>query len=189
MSRGLIIVDRDGVLNAESPDHIKSIAEWHPIPGSLEAVARLNAAGWRVALATNQSGIARGLFTEADFHAIQAHIAARLAELGGRIDPVLHSPDGPESDSPMRKPAPGMLVEIARRLDIDLAGVPFVGDSRRDIEAARAAGAQPVLVRTGNGEATLRAGGEDLAGVPVYTDLAAFVDAWLAVHDGSGEAS
>ncbi len=177
----LVILDRDGVLNAESPDHIKSPAEWHPLPGSLEAVARLTRAGWQVALATNQSGIGRGLFTEDDFAAIQRHIDERLATLGGRLDPVLYSPHGPDSDSPMRKPGPGMLEEIARRLGVELAGVPFVGDSWRDIAAARAAGAQPVLVRTGYGESTL-AQGKDLDGVPVYADLAAFVDAWLAIH-------
>ena len=186
MAARLVILDRDGVLNAESPDHIKSPAEWQPLPGSLEAVARLNRAGWRVALATNQSGIARGLFSHDDFAAIQRHIDERLAALGGRIDPVLYSPDGPGSDSPMRKPRPGMLEEIARRLGITLTGVPFVGDSCRDVAAARAAGAMPVLVRTGNGEATLAAG-EDLADVSVYPDLAAFVDAWLAIH--SEEAS
>lgn len=188
MGARLVILDRDGVLNHESDEFIKSPAEWHPLPGSLEAVARLNAAGWRVALATNQSGIARGLMTEADFHAIQRHIDARLADLGGRIDPVLHSPDGPDSDSPLRKPRPGMLLEIARRLDVDLADVPFVGDSARDIEAARAAGARPVLVRTGYGEKTLQTTGIDLADVPVYADLAAFVDDWLAAHE-AGEAS
>lgn len=179
MPARLVILDRDGVLNAESSDHIKSPAEWQPLPGSLEAVARLNRADYRVALATNQSGIARGLFSEADFAAIQRHIAVALAAHGAWFDVVLHSPHGPDSTSPMRKPRPGMLHEIARRLNMPLAGVPFVGDSMRDVEAARAAGARPVLVRTGNGEATL-AGDHDLAGVAVHADLAAFVDAWLA---------
>lgn len=184
MSARLVIIDRDGVLNAESAEHIKSPAEWQPLPGSLEAVARLHAAGWRVAMATNQSGIARGLLSEADFHAIQATIDERLAALGARIDPVLYSPHDRDSDSPMRKPRPGMLLEIARRLDVDLAGVPFVGDGQRDIDAARAAGARPVLVRTGWGEHTLAAGG-DLDGVAVYRDLAEFADDWLgAPHEG-----
>jgi D-glycero-D-manno-heptose 1,7-bisphosphate phosphatase len=188
MSARLVILDRDGVLNHESPEYIKSPAEWRPITGSLEAVARLHAAGWRVALATNQSGIARGLMTEADFQAIQRHIDARLAEMGARLELVLHSPAGPDSNSPMRKPRPGMLLEIARRLDVSLADVPFVGDSARDIEAARAAGARPVLVRTGHGEQTLQAAATDLADVPVYADLAAFVDDWLATP-ADGEAS
>jgi len=186
MITGVVIIDRDGVLNAESPDHVKSPAEWHPLPGSLEAVARLNAAGWRVAMATNQSGIARGMLSHDDFHAIQALIDERLAALGGAIGPVLYSPDDRDSASPMRKPRPGMLLEIARRLDITLTGVPFVGDARRDIDAARAAGALPVLVRTGYGERTLAEGG-DLEGVAVHDDLAAFTDAWLAEH-GQGAA-
>ena len=158
-------------------------AEWHPLPGSLEAVARLNAAGYRTALATNQSGIARGLLGEDDLAAIHEHLNAELARLGGRLDPILHSPDGPGSGAPWRKPRPGMLLEIARRLDADLTGVPYVGDSRRDIEAARAAGATPILVRTGNGRRTLAAG-DELGDVAVYDDLAAFVDAWLAEQAG-----
>lgn len=186
MNAGVVIIDRDGVLNAESPNHIKSPAEWRPLPGSLEAIARLNTAGWRVAMATNQSGIARGLLSHDDFHAIQRLIDERLAALGGTIAPVLYSPDDRGSDSPMRKPRPGMLLEIAHRLDIDLTGVPFVGDARRDIEAARAVGAMPVLVRTGYGAQTLADGGE-LDGVTVHDDLAAFADAWLAVHGPQGE--
>jgi D-glycero-D-manno-heptose 1,7-bisphosphate phosphatase len=175
----LVILDRDGVINAESDAHIKSVAEWHPLPGSLEAIARLNRAGFRTALATNQSGIARGLFGEADLASIHDHVARELARLGGRLDPVVYSPDGPGSDAPRRKPRPGMLLEIAERLGIGLDGVPYVGDSWRDVQAARAAGALPVLVRTGNGAATLDAG-HDLGGVAVYDDLAAFADAWLA---------
>ncbi|MDX1609177.1 MAG: D-glycero-beta-D-manno-heptose 1,7-bisphosphate 7-phosphatase [Halofilum sp. (in: g-proteobacteria)] len=178
MSRGLVILDRDGVLNAESPDHIKSVEEWLPLPGSLEAVARLCRAHVRVALATNQSGIARGLFDEADLQAIHRHINAELGRIGGRLDPIVYSPDGPGSNSPRRKPNPGMLHEIAARCGVDLNGVPFVGDSWRDIEAARAAGARPVLVRTGNGRTTEREA-PDLSGVEVYDDLAAFVDHYL----------
>lgn len=183
VSARLVILDRDGVLNEESDAHIKSVDEWRPLPGSLEAVARLNRAGYRVALATNQSGVARGLFSEEGLRAIHDHINTRLGHIGGRLDPIVYSPHGPGSDDPMRKPAPGMLREIARRLDADLAGVPYVGDSWRDVAAARAAGATPVLVRTGNGRATL-AGGHDLEGVEVHDDLAAFVDAFLARAEG-----
>lgn len=178
MHRRLVILDRDGVLNEESPDHIKSIEEWLPLPGSLEAVGRLCRARVRVALATNQSGIARELFSEEDLHAIHRHINAELARIGGHIDPIRYSPDGPDSDSPRRKPNPGMLLEIARHCDADLAHVPFVGDSARDIEAARAAGARPVLVRTGHGRETEHSG-IDLAGVAIHDDLAAFVDEYL----------
>jgi len=178
MAARLVIVDRDGVLNEESDEHIKSVEEWLPLPGSLEAVARLNRAGYRVALATNQSGIARGLFDEDDLRAIHRHINAELERIGGRLDPIVFSPHGPGLEHPMRKPRPGMLREIARRLDVSLEDVPYVGDSFRDVQAARAAGAAPVLLRTGNGLHTL-AGGHDLHGVPVYDDLADFVDHFL----------
>ena len=178
MSRGLVILDRDGVLNAESDEHIKSIDEWLPLPGSLEAVARLCRARVRVALATNQSGIARGLFTEDDLRAIHRHINAELGRIGGRLDPIMYSPAGPGCEDPRRKPNPGMLLDIAAHCGVTLDGVPFVGDSWRDIEAARGAGARPVLVRTGYGQATEREA-PDLAGVEVHDDLAGFVDAWL----------
>lgn len=178
MKERLVILDRDGVLNAESPDHIKSLDEWLPLPGSLDAVARLCRARVRVAMATNQSGIARGLFNEEDLRAIHRHINAELARIGGRIDPIMYSPDGPDSASRRRKPGPGMLEEIAIHCGVSLDGVPFVGDSLRDMEAARAAGARPVLVRTGNGRETEHTV-PDLIGVDVYDDLAGFVDAWL----------
>lgn len=178
MDGRLVILDRDGVLNEESDEHIKSVEEWLPLPGSLEAVARLCRARVRVALATNQSGIARGLFDEEDLHAIHRHINAELERIGGRLDPIAYSPDSPGSDSPRRKPGPGMLLEIAQHCDADLARVPFVGDSPRDIEAARAAGARPVLVRTGYGRETERSG-IDLSDVDIHDDLAAFVDAYL----------
>jgi D-glycero-D-manno-heptose 1,7-bisphosphate phosphatase len=190
MSAGIVILDRDGVVNAESEAHIKTPEEWRPLPGSLVAMARLSQAGCRVVLATNQSGIARGLFDIATFDAIQHRLDAELARVGGRLDAVFFSPDAPGSGSPLRKPRPGMLLEIADRLHVDLATVPVVGDSARDIEAARAAGALPVLVRTGRGEQTL-AGDCDLRGVHVFAELAAFADAWLAgrIHataDGRG---
>lgn len=185
MNEDLVILDRDGVLNRESPDHIKSPAEWIPLPGSLEAVVRLNHAGCRVVLATNQSGIARGYFTVGDFIDIQQHVAAELARLGGRLDAVFYSPDGPDSNSHLRKPRPGMLEEIGMRLGISLDGVPFVGDSLRDIRAARAAGARPVLVRTGNGERTLAEHGA-LDDVEVFDDLAAFAAHHLARRRSPG---
>ncbi|MEX2577228.1 MAG: D-glycero-beta-D-manno-heptose 1,7-bisphosphate 7-phosphatase [Halofilum sp. (in: g-proteobacteria)] len=174
----LVILDRDGVINAESDAFIKSVAEWHPLPGSLEAIARLNRAGVRTALASNQSGVARGLLSEADLRAIHAHIEAALANLGGRLDPAGYCTAGPESGDPRRKPAPGMLLEIAEELGVSLAGVPYVGDSWRDVQAARAAGATPVLVRTGHGARTEAE--HDLTGVSVHDDLAAFADAWLS---------
>lgn len=185
MTPRLVILDRDGVINEESDAYVKSVDEWIPVPGSLEAIVRLNAAGYHTALATNQAGVARGLLTEAELGAIHRHIDAVLDGMGGRLDPVVYSTDGPDSDSPRRKPGPGMLLEIAAAFDVDLAGVPFVGDSWRDVQAARAAGATPVLVRTGKGAATLAAG-DDLSDVAVYDDLAAFADAVLSREHKGG---
>ncbi len=173
----LVILDRDGVINEESDAFVKSVSEWHPLPGSLEAVARLNRAGARTALASNQSGVARGLLTEADLCAIHAHIEAALASLGGRLHPVRYCTEGPDSASPRRKPGPGMLLEIAEEAGVALTGVPYVGDSWRDVEAARAAGATPVLVRTGCGARTEAE--HDLADVAVHDDLAGFAEAFL----------
>jgi D-glycero-D-manno-heptose 1,7-bisphosphate phosphatase len=179
----LVILDRDGVINADRDDPIKSVDEWVPLPGSLDAVARLSRAGVTVALATNQSGIARGLFDHATLAAIHTRLNAEVERRSGRIEPIVYAPQGPDSPDPehMRKPGPGMLLAIARRLGVTLDGVPFVGDSWADVAAARAAGARPVLVRTGNGEATLAGG--DVADAEVHADLAAFVDDWLVRRD------
>lgn len=150
----LVILDRDGVINEDSPDYIKSPAEWHPVPGSLEAIALLCQSGFRVFVASNQSGIGRGYFDFDALFAIHDKMQRALAELGGRIDGVFYAPEHPDAASEMRKPAPGMLKDLARRLNVSLDGVPFVGDSGSDLEAARAAGASPILVLSGNGERT-----------------------------------
>lgn len=176
----LAILDRDGVINQDSPHYIKSAAEWQPIPGSLEAIARLNAADWRVAVATNQAGLARGLFSQAALDAIHRRMETALAAVGGHIDVLVYCPHRPEDGCDCRKPAPGLLHEIARRTGADLAGVPFVGDTRKDVEAARAVGARPLLVRTGQGEATLATLGAEAAGVEVFADLSAVVERLLA---------
>jgi D-glycero-D-manno-heptose 1,7-bisphosphate phosphatase len=175
----LIILDRDGVINEDADEHIRSASEWHPIPGSLEAIARLNRAGYRVVVATNQSGIGRGLFDIEALNGIHARMRAQLAELGGSIDAVFFCPHRPQDGCGCRKPRPGLLTEIGARLRVSLAGVPVVGDSWRDIEAARAVNARPFLVRTGKG---LRALAEHPApeDVAVYDDLAAVVTALLA---------
>ena len=171
----LIILDRDGVINQDSADYVKTPAEWQAIPGSLEAIARLNHAGWRVVVATNQAGIGRGLFEFDALFAIHDKMQRQLTELGGRIDGIFFCPHAPEDKCDCRKPAPGMLKDIAQRLQIDITGVPFVGDSIRDLEAATAVNAKPVLVRTGNGkrqEDKAKAAFSELA---VYDDLAAVV--------------
>lgn len=175
-----IILDRDGVINEESPDFIKSVAEWKPIPGSLEAIARLCHAGYRVYVASNQSGVGRGLLDYDALFAIHDRMQRALADLGGRIDAIAYAPEHPDQATDMRKPGPGMLLDIARRLGAALDKVHAVGDSMRDIEAALAAGAQPVLVRTGNGRATEERLGASREVVTVYDDLAAFTSALLA---------
>ncbi|HXH02705.1 MAG TPA: D-glycero-beta-D-manno-heptose 1,7-bisphosphate 7-phosphatase [Candidatus Competibacteraceae bacterium] len=174
----LIILDRDGVINEDSDDYIKSPEEWKPIPGSLEAIARLNHAGWRVVVASNQSGIARGLFDIETLNRIHDKMHRQVQEAGGSIEAVLFCADSDDAN-PYRKPNPGMLLEIARRLRIDLKGVPVVGDSLRDLKAARAVGAWPCLVLTGKGRAT-QARGVGLEGVSVFADLAALADHLLA---------
>ncbi len=155
----LVILDRDGVINQDSAQFIKSPEEWIPIPGSLEAIALLNQAGFRVALATNQSGIERGLFDMATLNAIHDKMHRALAQYGGRIDALFYCPHTADSNCNCRKPKPGMLEEIGRRFTTDLDGVPNVGDSLRDLQAGVAVGAQPILVLTGKGEKTLAAGG------------------------------
>lgn len=178
----IVILDRDGVINEDSSDYIKSAAEWRPIPGSLEAIAKLCQAGFRVFVASNQSGLGRGLFDYDAFAAIDGRMQKQLAELGGRIDGVFFAPDHPDHATDQRKPAPGMLLDLARRLNLNLETVPVVGDSLRDIEAARAARAVPVLVRTGNGAATEQREHAALRGVAVYDDLAAYSTALISAQ-------
>jgi len=172
----LVILDRDGVINQDSDHYIKSADEFRPIPGSLAAIARLNRAGYTVAVATNQSGIGRGLFDRDALEAMHAKLRRLLAAEGGEVDHIFFCPHTPEDDCDCRKPRPGLLRRIAEHYGMALAGVPAIGDSLRDLQAARAVGARPLLVRTGKGERALATGGEALAGVPIYADLAAAVD-------------
>jgi D-glycero-D-manno-heptose 1,7-bisphosphate phosphatase len=168
------------VINFGSDQYIKSPDEWRPIPGSLEAIARLTREGWRVVVATNQSGLARGLFEMATLNAIHAKMHKAVAQAGGRIEAVFYCPHAAESECDCRKPKPGLFNEIATRYGRDLAGVPAVGDSLRDLLAAAAVGARPVLVRTGKGEKTLAAGG--LPGdTPVFADLGEVVEHLLRI--------
>ncbi len=177
----LVILDRDGVINRDSDAYIKTPDEWIPLPGSIEAIARLYKAGYRIMVATNQSGVDRGLYDVDMLHRIHARMHQCVQEAGGVIDAVLFCPSADDSH-PDRKPNPGMYREIATRFGITLNGVPAVGDSRRDLQAARSAGAQPVLVRTGNGARTLASSMEGFNDVPVFADLATFAEHWLAVH-------
>ena len=145
----LIILGRDGILNEFREDHIKAPEEWVAVPGALEAVSRLNHAGWHVVVATNQSGIGRGMIDMAAVNAVHAHMMRSLQGFGGRIDAVFFCPHTPEDDCDCRKPLPGMVLDIGRRYGVDLRQVPMVGDTLRDLQAAQAAGCEPHLVRCG----------------------------------------
>ena len=175
----LIVLDRDGVINYDSEQFIKSPDEWRPIPGSLEAISRLNHAGFRVVVATNQSGLGRGLFDMATLIAINDKMHKALAQLGGRIDAVFYCPHTADSGCECRKPKPGMLTEIGNRFGVELTGVPCVGDSVRDLQAAAAVEAQPILVLSGKGEKTLRDGVFPTNTV-IFPDLAFAATALLA---------
>ncbi len=171
----LVILDRDGVINHDSDQFIKNPDEWKPIPGSLEAIARLTQADYRVVVATNQSGVGRGLFDMPTLNAIhdKMHKAVMLA--GGRIDAVFFCPHAAEANCNCRKPKSGMIEEIAARYNMSMHGVPAIGDSLRDLEAAARLGCQPILVLTGKGVKTQAKGGLP-EGTLIYKDLAAAVD-------------
>jgi D-glycero-D-manno-heptose 1,7-bisphosphate phosphatase len=167
----LVILDRDGVINYDSAKYIKSPTEWKPLPGSLDAIARLNQAGFSVVVATNQSGVARGLFDMATLNSINDKMLDMVFQAGGRIDAVFYCPHAAEQACACRKPNSGMFIEIAQRYNVSLGGVPAVGDSLRDLQAADAVGAQPMLVLTGKGEKTNK-NNELPKNTLVFTDLA-----------------
>jgi D-glycero-D-manno-heptose 1,7-bisphosphate phosphatase len=176
----LVILGRDGVINEYRDDHVKAPEEWVPLPGALEAVARLNHAGWHVVVATNQSGIGRGMIDMASMNAVHAHMMQMLQRAGGRLDAVFFCPHTAEDDCDCRKPLPGMMKQIGQRYGVDLASVPLVGDTLRDLQAAAAAGCAPHLVRTGRAAAwdaaTLERALEQSPGAAVHKDLSAFAD-------------
>ena len=178
----LVILDRDGVINHDSEHFIKSPEEWTPLPGSLNAIAMLNQNGWRVAVATNQSGIARGLFDMHALNAMHAKMHKALAAVGGRVDAVFFCPHLPEDDCDCRKPKPGLLIRMAERFGVPITEVPMIGDSYRDLEAGAAAGCPTMLVRTGKGAETVKRG--DLPkGTLVFDDLAAAAQHLIAQPD------
>ncbi len=170
----LFILDRDGVINHDSAEYIKTPAEWKPIAGSLEAIARLNQDGYRVVIATNQSGVGRGLLDMATLNAIHDKMHKALAQVGGRVDAVFYCPHAQDANCSCRKPKPGLLEDIAHRFSVDLTGVPCVGDALRDLQAAVQVEAQPILVLTGKGKTTAAAGGLP-AHTRVHADLAEVV--------------
>jgi D-glycero-D-manno-heptose 1,7-bisphosphate phosphatase len=181
----LLILDRDGVINQDSDDYIRSLADWQPIPGSIEAIASLSRAGYTVAIATNQSGLSRGYFTIDELEAIHADLCQRVEEQGGTIAGIFYCPHLPGEGCDCRKPATGLLTAIETELGLPLAGSYFIGDSLKDLQAARAMQCRPVLVLTGKGETTraqLQGANADLAdpeSVPVYRNLAAAASAIL----------
>lgn len=180
----LVILDRDGTVNEDRDDYVKSADEWVPIPGAIEAIARLNQAGWHVVLATNQSGLGRGLFDMAALNAMHLKMNALLARHGGRVESVFFCPHSPEELCQCRKPLPGLFEQIGARYGVDLRQVPAVGDTLRDLQAASAVGCPPHLVLTGK-SAGLDATGvqriaDQIPGLKVHADLAAFAAALIA---------
>lgn len=180
----LVILDRDGTINEDSSEFIKSEAEWKPLPGALEAIAKLNHAGWHVVVASNQSGLGRGLFDVAALNVMHAKMHKLLALAGGRIEAVFYCPHAPDQTCRCRKPLPGLFEQIGERYGVSLKGVPTVGDSARDLVAGAVVGCEPHLVLTGKGEA-LR--GQPLpdhfpAGTRVHENLLAFAD-YLVARD------
>ena len=175
----LLILDRDGVVNEDRDDYVKSADEWVAVPGSIEAVARLHRAGWRVVLASNQSGLGRGLFDMDGLNAIHAKMQKSVTAAGGRIDAIFFCPHSPQDACDCRKPRPGLFRDIAARFGLDdLRGVPAVGDSLRDLQAAQPLGCALHLVRSGKGARLLAAATPLPDGTRVHADLAAFAD-WL----------
>jgi len=175
----LVILDRDGVVNVDSDQFIKHPDEWKPIPGSLEAIAQLNQAGYRVVIATNQSGVGRGLFDMVTLNAIHEKMMNALSQVGGRVEAIFFCPHAANIGCDCRKPAIGMFVEISQRYSIPLSQVPCIGDSLRDLQAAESAGAQPILVMTGKGERTIAAGGLP-KNTRIFDDLAEAVRTLIA---------
>lgn len=183
----LVILGRDGVLNEYRDDHVKSPEEWSPVPGALEALSRLNHAGWHAVVATNQAGIGRGMIDMASVNAIHAHMNQTALSLGARIDAVFFCPHTPEEQCACRKPSPGMLLEIAERYGVDLKDVPLVADNLRDLLAAQAAGCLPHLLLTGRSSALSEAQRaqvlKEVPGVQFHQDFAAFAQSLLGTAD------
>ncbi len=179
MPMKLIILDRDGVINVDSDQFIKSPEEWKPIPGSLEAIARLNQWGWRVVVASNQSGVGRGLFGMDTLNAINDKMVRSLAQVGGRLDAIFFCPHAADSTCECRKPKSGLFQQIADRFNVDLVGVPCVGDSLRDLQAGARLGCAPYLVLTGKGALT-RENPELPPDTQIFPDLDAIATALTA---------
>ena len=186
MNTKIVILDRDGTINHDRDDYVKSVEEWQPLPGAIQSIARLNHAGWHVVLASNQSGLGRGLFDVDTLNSMHNKMNKLLAAEGGRVDAIFYCPHTPEDECACRKPLPGLFIQIGERYGIDLKGVPAVGDSLRDLIACVEVGCEPHLVLTGKGEQYRN------IGLPlnfplntlVHSDLSAFVDMLLNREQG-----
>lgn len=183
-NNGLVILDRDGVINEDSAAFVKSANEWLPLRNSIEAIGALHQAGFTVAVASNQSGLARGLFDRRALVAMHRKLRRLVVNAGGRVDRIVVCPHGPDDGCACRKPQPGLLQKLARYYGVSLKGVPVIGDSARDLVAARAAGARPILVRTGNGRRTEAALPEALRNVEIFDDLETAATALIAEKRG-----
>jgi D-glycero-D-manno-heptose 1,7-bisphosphate phosphatase len=173
----LIVLDRDGVINYDSKEFIKSPAEWRAIPGSLNAIAKLTKAGYKIIIASNQSGVARGLFTIEELHKINQKMLQEIEAVGGKIEEIFICPHGPEDNCDCRKPKPGLLKKIAEKYLVKPEEMLIIGDSMRDILAAKANGSPALLVETGNGKETLCLLDDSYADVSIFRDLEAAADA------------
>jgi D-glycero-D-manno-heptose 1,7-bisphosphate phosphatase len=186
----LVVLDRDGVINEDSDDYIKSVEEWQPVPGSIEAIAQLSQAGYLIAVATNQSGLARGYFDEITLANIHNLMSALVEEAGGSIAVVCYCPHHPDARCDCRKPLPGLLNQIEEALGVSVAGAWYVGDSYKDVEAARNKQCRPILVRSGKGRKTEAAlSAEDREQLPVVDNLAAAAAHILALHTANESTS
>lgn len=174
----LIVLDRDGVINYDSDDYVKTVDEWIPLPGSMEAIGELTKAGYAIAVATNQSGIARGYFTVETLNAMHDKMSKLAAEHGGKFDFIAYCPHGPDDNCDCRKPLPGLIDQIESALNISAKDCYMLGDSLRDLEAGIARNLKPVLVKTGKGERTL-AKGVNIPNLTVHQDLAEFTKSLL----------
>lgn len=176
----LIILDRDGVLNQDSDEYVKSVDEWLPLPGSMEAVGRLCQAGYTIAIATNQSGIARGYFNLAELHAMHTKMEQLAADFGGHFAHIAYCPHGPDDQCSCRKPLAGLIHEIEQNLQVSAADAWMIGDSIRDLEAGIKAGCKVALVRTGKGlKSEQKLAENGLENTPIFADLASFADSLL----------
>ncbi len=167
----LIILDRDGVINEDSDNYVRSPEEFIPIPGSLQAIAQLKNSGFIVVIASNQSGIARGYFTEETLHSMHEKLKRLLSDFSVSLDGIFYCPHGPDDHCECRKPKPGLIFQIQEHLNASLENAIFIGDSLRDIQAARAAGIRPLLVRTGKGKNTEKNNPAELTDVKIFDDL------------------